>query len=451
MKKKLILIVAATFMAMLLPSLRLGAQDLKSSWFLDNFIYKYELNPALHDSETTQMFVGFAINNIGLDVRTNVGADSFIFPDGSGLVHFMNDAVPREVFLAGIPVDGVRANVNLNYELLSFGFKAGKHGFFSFDARLRSKTNASAGKEFFAQLKNIEISSRKDTKYQFDYAGLDTDNYLELALDYSFQVAQGVRLGVAAKGLLGLARTDASLHGVKVVFDEDDVATATADARLELSSKMLNVPVDGGYYDFNRIGFGKFGFSGFGGAVDLGVSWDSPFGLSLSAAVLDLGVMSWTNTLYGVNSLENEVITGDNANEYIARVFNLDPSRTQRPVVNFLPTVFDAGARYYMPFYKGLSVGLHGNYQLKTNSYDVRLGLTISPARWFSFTANYGWNNFGGTLGAAMNLRPGPFTIFLGTETTFYKFMPQGIPLGKLNTTAKFGIVISPKVPKAKN
>lgn len=435
----------------LLPSLRLGAQELKSAWFLDNFIYKYELNPAMHDSETTSMFVGFAINNFGLDLHTNVGANSFIFPRNGELVHFMNGEVSSDEFLAGIPAAGVRANVNLNYDLLSFGFKAGKHGFFTFDARLRSKTDVSASKDFFGQLKNLELSSRRGTEYQFDYVGVDTDNYLELALDYSFQIAQGVRLGVAAKGLLGLAKAGASLSdGVYVNFIDDDVAMATAKARLDLSSKMLNVPVDGGIYDFTHIGFGKVGLSGFGGAVDLGVSWDSPFGLSLSAAVLDLGAMSWTNTIHGENTLDGEVMTGDNVNEYFAQVFDLDPSAVQKPAVNMLPTLFDVGARYYMPFYKGLSVGLHGNYQLKTNFYDVRLGLTISPARWFSFTANYGWNNFGGTLGAAMNLRPGPFTIFLGAETTFYKFMAQGIPLGPLNTTAKFGIIISPKVPKAK-
>lgn len=443
--------MAAALPALLL-SMRAGAQELKSVYFLDDFVYKYELNPAMHDEQTTRVFVGFGLNNIGISAKGNVGLDNFIFPTADGLVYFMNDAISYDQFLGPLPAT-VNANINLNLSLLSFGFKVGPHGFLSFDTRVRSKENVRASKDFFAQLKGLELSTSEGSKYTFSDLGISSDNYLEQAIGYSFQVADGLRLGVTLKGLFGLASARTSLSNVDVEFVEDDLAKATAIADMSLSTNMLKIPNDAGYYDFTKIGFNKVGISGFGGALDLGIHWESKFGLSVSAAVLDLGGIAWKKGMYGHNEMKDKMIdkkpAGMESNEYAMRLANQIFGIQNTPKTDFemLPTAFNVGLRYKMPFYQGLSVGFLGNYELKTGHYDVRAALTISPARWFSFTANYGWTDFGGTFGAAMNLRPGPFTFFIGAETAFYNFA-NTLPFGRINTTAKMGIVISVKTPK---
>ena len=431
----------------LLPSLRSSAQELKTAYFLDDYVYKYEVNPAMHDAKTTQMFIGFGLNDIALTARTNIGVNNFLFPVNGELLLFMNDKVSKETFLAGIPDLGAKVNLDVNLSLLSFGFKIGRHAFLSFDTRLRSATNLGLSKDFFAQLKGVEISSKAGTHYQFQSVDVETKNYLEQAIGCSFEVAKNLRLGFTLKGLVGLAAASVKANNVQVDFVEDDKAVASANTEMYLASKLLAFPKTEDGYDFEHPGFGKVGISGYGGALDLGISWESDFGLDLSAAVLDLGAMVWNKNLSGQKVLDHQAMEGKNVTDYVNQVFGV--TDVPQNSVGMLTTTVNAGARYHMPFYRGLSVGVHGSYAIQTKRYDVRAGLTISPARWFSLTANYGWTDYGGTFGAAMNLRPGPFTFFVGAETCFYKFTPQGIPIGPLNTTAKVGIIISPKTKKS--
>lgn len=453
------MMTAAALLA-LLPSLRSGAQELKSVYFLDNYVYKYELNPAMHDEQTTKVFVGFGLNNIGISAKGNVGVNNFLFPtrDGS-FVYFMNPDVSSAQFMDALPAAGATVNGGVKLSLLSFGFKVGPHGFLSFDTRMHTRFNAHASKDFFGQLMDIKdgggLSTLAGTEYAFQSVGFGADAYLEQAIGYSFKVAEGLRLGVTLKGLLGVGSVGAELDKVYVKFIEDDVPKVNATANMYVSSELVAFPEQGGIPNLLNPGYSKkIGISGYGGAADLGISWESKFGLSVSAAVLDLGGMAWKKGLNGQATLVNEIIDKKpkemDDKEYANRIANKVFDIKTTPVTQFgmLPATFNAGIRYKMPFYQGLSVGVYGDYQLFTGNFDIRGALTISPCRWFSLTANYGWTNFGGTFGAAMNLRPGPFTFFVGAETAFYNF-DYGLPFGKVNTTAKLGILISVKTPKA--
>lgn len=445
--KRIVFSLTAAALFALLPSLRAGAQEMKSAYFLDDYVYKYEMNPAMHDAKNTMMFVGFGLNDIGINAQTNLGVNNFLFPMDGQLLLFLNDRVPRETFLAGIPEVGAKLNVDFSLSLLSFGFKVGKNAFLSFDTRLRSAANLGMSKDFLAQIKPLEISDRKGTHYQFESMNAATKNYLEQAIGCSFEVAKNLRLGFTLKGLFGLAAADVKVNGLKVDFIEDEVAQASATTEMYLATTLLAFPKTADGYDFEHPGFGKVGISGYGGAVDLGISWESDFGLDLSAAVLDLGAMMWNKNLYGQKVIKDQIMEGKNVTDYVNQVFAVQDAPLRS--VGMLTTTVNACARYHMPFYKGLSVGVQGTYAIQTKRYDVRAGLTISPARWFSLTANYGWTDYGGTFGAAMNLRPGPFTFFVGAETCFYKFTPQGLPIGALNTTAKLGVLISVKTKKS--
>ena len=445
--KRLVIALGAAALFALLLSVRSSAQELKSAYFLDDYVYKYEINPAMHDAKNTQVFVGFGLNDIGIKAQTNIGVNNFLFPVDGQLLLFMNDKISKEKFLSGIPDAGAIANLDFNLSLLSFGFKIGKHGFLSFDTRLRSATNAALSKDFFGQLKGIQISSSKGTHYEFQSVGLTNQEILEQSVSGSFEVAKNLRLGITLKGMMGLAAAAAKAENVCVDFVDDDVAVASANTEMYLASKLVSFPKTADGYDFEHPAIGKFGLAGFGGAVDLGISWESDFGLDLSAAVLDLGAMMWNKNLSGSKVLDHQTMEGENVTDYVNQVFGITDV-PQKSVDMLAPTV-NGCVRYHMPFYKGLSVGFEGSYTFKTKRYDARLGLTLSPTRWFSVTANYGWTDFGATFGAAMNLRPGPFTFFVGAETCFYKFTPQGLPVGPLNTTAKLGVLISVKTKKS--
>ena len=73
-------------------------------------------------------------------------------------------------------------------------------------------------------------------------------------------------------------------------------ASIQVDATLENSSKLLELPENenGDYID--EIDFGSFGFAGYGGAIDLGISYKLLDKLTLSASVLDLGFIKWSKS-----------------------------------------------------------------------------------------------------------------------------------------------------------
>ena len=62
--------------------------------------------------------------------------------------------------------------------------------------------------------------------------------------------------------------------------------------------------------------------------------------------------------------------------------------------------------------------------------------------RWFSLAANYAVSDLGHSYGAALNLHPKGFSIFLGTDSyrPFTSFAPNMIPLNDVNTNLVFGM-----------
>jgi hypothetical protein len=62
--------------------------------------------------------------------------------------------------------------------------------------------------------------------------------------------------------------------------------------------------------------------------------------------------------------------------------------------------------------------------------------------RWLSLSANYAISTFGESYGAALNLHPMVFNVFLGIDSfkPFLNMTSQYIPIDEINTNFKFGI-----------
>ena len=75
-------------------------------------------------------------------------------------------------------------------------------------------------------------------------------------------------------------------------------ASIKVDASLESSFKGLELQKDEGSEYINKFNFdsGKLGIAGYGGAIDLGASYKLTNRITVSAAVLDLGFISWSKS-----------------------------------------------------------------------------------------------------------------------------------------------------------
>jgi len=443
-----------TAAAISLPlSLSLDAQTFNSGYFLDNYVYGYRLNPAMHPTDSTNTIFGLLIGDITIAPQSNVGISSFLFPKDGELVWGLNEKVSESEFLDGLPAYS-SADLNAELDLLTLGFVT-KHGFFSFDARLKSNVTADASKDIFTYMKK-GFGTTPGTVYNIESVSATTQHILEFAGDYSFSVKK-FRFGVGLKFLIGGAQAQTTIDNINILIKDDKTAILNGNASISYATPLVKVGIGSdGRYDFNNVTRGPVGIGGLGGAIDLGVYWDTPLpGLSASFAVLDLGAMWWNNTLSGnathVNTTYDISDKNVNTNDVINTLFKLDPSTGQGYVAQMLNTTFNLGLRYRMPFYERLSAGLHTSFITgSAKSYDARFGITVTPIDAISLAVDYGWNTYGGTFGVAANFRAGPVAIFGGIDGFITKFSPQGYPINAFNSVVKFGITIAPKT-KAKN
>ena len=220
-----------------------------------------------------------------------------------------------------------------------------------------------------------------------------------------------------------------------------------ADGQQRPHTYVSGIDVDGG------------GLNGFGMALDLGAVYTLNDNWRLSAALLDLGFISWKNNmmastngdqtfttdtyLFNVdddadNSFERE---SDRMAEGLAALYELHDNGDQGSRSTGLASTLNLGAEYTLSDYKELSFGLlnttriNGDYSW-TN---FRLSANWKPTNIFSMGANLAAGTYGMSFGWILNLHPNGINVFLAMDHTLGKLAKQGVPLSG-NGHVNFGV-----------
>ncbi|MBQ7222490.1 MAG: hypothetical protein IJS02_03370 [Bacteroidales bacterium] len=437
---KLIPIVAVTAVFCLFSN-NVNAQSFQTGYFLDNYVYGYRLNPALGvGNDDTKTVVGFVLNDITLGTSTNVGVENFLFNKGGQTVPFTDDLVTKQEFLSGLPAQ-VNAFASLDLSLLTLGFKT-RHGFLTFDTRIRSRNMVTAPKELFTLIKDIQNDGENmanANSMTVPWTNVKAREYFEVGVGYSTRITPDIKVGATVKLLLGAANASFSNSDITIrPNDEGFVVSGSANA--SITASMVE-------YDPQKIlrETKKYGLQGFGAAIDLGVVWDTPVeGLSASAAVTDLGGIFWKNSIVATaNHNETAVSLVDDppAEEVIASL--VDFQTNTKSSFEGVGATFDLGVKYKMPFYERLTVGLHGSFGLGAIPYrDVRFGVTVTPIDQISLALTAASTSNGGAFGAAANFHLGGLNIFGGVDGFITGFGPDHYPVKPVNTVVKLGFTI---------
>ena len=321
--------------------------------------------------------------------------------------------------------------------------------------------------------------------YNFSNLGVRSRNYMELAIGHSHSITKRLNIGAKVKFLLGIASADVRVDDVKVDMYEDqwrvdaNGSLYAAVPGLDLGTKA------GGEIDFNDISIFEYDNDGsissiisqaakglgYGAAIDLGASYEIIDGLTVSAALLDFGFLSWGNVVsahtdnepWTFDGFENIAIndpesstTIDKQIEAIGEEFKdfivlyKDEQNGRR--LEMLSATLNVGAEYKMPFYKRLSVGfLYSNrFSGPYSKYDGRFFVDIHPLKWFELSANYGISNHGSSFGATLSLDFPGIGIFLGTDNLFWDVTPPlmeginiGVPYKRTNVSLNFGLTFN--------
>lgn len=395
-----------------------NAQSMQSLYFLDNNLYGYRINPAVASERD---FAGLVVNNVDLGANSSLGLDSFLFDNGSGkIVTGYNNAIPSDRFLQGLEQDN-RFNAVENFSLMSCGFWTKNDFFHNIEINFRGYEDMAIPKDLFALMK---VGDRAEP---YDLAGLQvsTQAYLELAYGLSKTIGDKFSVGGRVKLLTGILNLSAQSGHTRILLNGQG-----------------NIP------DMN-LGFSGAAFTqqglkpaGLGAAVDLGLTFKPVNGLTLGLSVIDLGAVRWGYNLSGkVTDLTGNPKIETNTTD------NVTPS------TEMLPVTINAGARYRMPFYERLSVGLAGSYRTgRQNPYaEVRVGGCVTPLDWISLSGNYGLTSCGNSFGVGMNLNLAFFHIHLGVESYSGRAarfrdnngMVAFMPLSKFRYATNLGLTIA--------
>lgn len=452
---------ALTMAAAILPT---SAQELRTSYFMETSNYRHQMNPALLDSP----YVGLLFSNINIGMTGNIGAKQFIF-DTNGLpgytgnyryTTFMDPNVDAKTFLNKLH-DKNRFDLYLNYNLFSVGFKAWG-GVNLLELNLRSNTNLTLPKGLFEFAK----TAGEKEHYEFGGLGMRTQNYMELALGHSRDINKQWRVGGKLKFLIGAAYADFTADNVTLDMTEDAwriQSNAQMKASLLKSDVIHEDPSKNSADGRPRVKkLDNFGFSlpGFGMALDLGVTYKPIENLTLSAAITDLGFISWKNTHHASSQGDytfdgfNNIYIGsdkdqtediddqfDQIGDDLEEMFSVYDDGT-KTATQALAATLNVGAEYKLPAYDKLKFGflytsrIHGKYSW----HQGMLNVGVRPVKWFECNVNGAVTSTGVTAGGMLSLKAPHFNFYIAADRFFSKMGKQGVPLNSSNGNITFGM-----------
>jgi hypothetical protein len=409
-----------------------GAQ-MKTSYFMEGSIQRYQLNPALTPTYGYVNFPLIPLGSLGIEVNNNFASiDNFIYPNGQGgHVTFMHPSVDASKFLGRIPARP-SLGADINYNLLGFGKYNRRHDYFwSFGLNFRTTVDAGIPKELFSVLKDF-----RNGTFDIPDITLRASSYLEFALGFAMPVGwQNLVVGGRLKFLVGVAQADASLNNIRLNVDSDNLGVR-ANGTMQIHHALMNfdnLPTDqNGGIDMENVlnydsNFGlKNGIHSFGAAIDLGAE-AKLLGkrLKISAAVNDFGFIKWgkaNNFIADTSDIIYE-FRGINFDTGDPEVVEHEKEITlrQQASQNYsrrLATTLNIGVEYnFLNNLLGVGVLSHTRMAGTVNYSELTLTGTVRPSGWFTAAVSHSLvHNKFGLFGLAFNFHPRGINFFLGFD-----------------------------------
>lgn len=437
------------------------AQNTYSGYFLDNYDYRYQMNPAFGNDKN---FVSLPVfGNFNAHIRGTLHVSDLVYVRDNKTVLFTNPLVDTKEAMGRFE-NMNRLGTDIKIGLMSAGFKAWG-GYNTISINTNIGLHVSAPKMLF-QFAKEGISNKS---YDIENLRATALGYAEVGLGHSRDIKQvpGLRVGGNLKFLIGLANAQADFKNARLdllennwhVSSNADIYAAVGGMALK-SQRETYTDAEGQIREYNKFdgvdmngGEGNLGPNGFGAAVDLGATykWND---FTFSLGVLDLGGISFKNTQhattdgvkhFNTNEYEFDVndfdTTLDDMSDALENLYRLDVKGDIGNRTRMLATTLNVGVDYALPYYRKLHFGL-----LSSTRFDgpwtwtqVRLSANVAPVKVFSADVNVSAGTYGWGFGWMFNLHCTGFNLFLGMDHTLGTMAAyNGLPVIPLNSNASF-------------
>lgn len=447
-----------------------AAQTINSAYFTEDYKFRHMLNPAFGNE---QNYVSIpALGNISVNTHGNFGYRDVImsnpmYPSLSSkkMTTFMNPYISAEDALSGFSTGNNRITGDVSLTILSAGFKA-FGGYNTIEINSRTTTGVSLPYELFEFAKNTGNHS-----YNIGDINAHAQSFAEIAFGHSRQINDKLRLGAKLKVLVGLGRADVKMRNMKADLTAEDKWTITGEATTDVSmkgfsyvseEKEYNIEGSGTYERVNDVDLDGVGVGGFGMAIDLGGVYEINEDWTVSASVLDLGFISWTNDMLAENRSKSFVFNGfhdvsvtsdrgeeidtkvDRYGDQLADFANLTDMGDKGGRSTGIGATINVGAEYTLPVYRKVSFGalctsrINGAYSWT----EGRLSANYAPLNWLDGGVSFAVNSFTTSMGWVLNLHPKGYNFFIGMDHILGKTSKEMIPLSS-NASLTVGMNIT--------
>ncbi len=449
-------IIKSTILSIgILMSVPALAQHTTSGYFLDGYLMRYQMNPAIGNAQSFVAIPG--LNNINVAQRSTLGVKDIFYNVDGTTTTFLNPNVSSEEAMSRLKGTN-HVGVNTKIDVLSVGFK-GLGGYNTIGVSARANVAVKLPTDIFRLLKEGVSNST----YNIADIKAHADAYAEIALNHSHQLTKNLRIGATLKVLVGAGNIDADLEKAQLELRDDawDVVTdATVQANVKNLCLTSKVSENTGNMCIDDVDIDKFGVAGYGAAVDLGAVYNLG-DFELSAALLDLGAIGWSNNYVASTDGEHRFTTDrytfnvddeasnrfedelERMGDDLAVLYEMKDMGDRGSRTRMLAPTVNIGAKYTLPAYKALSFGALSSSRLQGDFSwtELRLSANFAPCRFFSMGANVAAGNLGTGLGWLINIHPTGFNIFVGMDYTCLKLAKPGVPENK-STSINFGWIV---------
>ncbi|MDF1573901.1 MAG: DUF5723 family protein [Bacteroidales bacterium] len=453
----------AIFLGLMLgSSLLLNAQSDNSLYFMRGVPQANRINPA-RQPECGFYFGIPGIAPLSMELSSSsLAYDDLIYPHPTedSLITFLHPLGDQQAFLKQLkPLNYVLSDVGTS--LFSMGFRTGI-GFFSLDVTTRVDGN------FFypGDLAKLVLEGADDGEvYTMDGTGVDLSVFDEISLGWSGAIGNNWQIGIRGKALFGLGNLSAS---------SSDLAVSTSEELWNIRSNMVfkaSLPFAEVIYDEEgmiediildedlenldpgTIARTALNRKNFGLGFDLGIDFRPSDRWLLSASILDLGYIRWTDEVHELSYMIDYDFTSQEINPlHLDDNFTfddwLDSTFSQigdslAGALEFTPggiysrrlnTKLFIGAAWFLT--PNINLGLLSRTDVLREAVaeQITASANMQAGRFLSFTLSYSYiNDYYKNFGAGISLNAGPLNIYVISDNILNAvFWPQEVRSAKL-------------------
>ncbi|MFR9648936.1 MAG: DUF5723 family protein [Rikenellaceae bacterium] len=428
------------------------SSTLYSSYYLDRMPLRHKLNAALMPD---QNYISLpVIGGINMTLGSNIGMESLLYPsttESNTLNTFLHPDVSADDALSNLSkYNGMDFQMDIN--LLSFGFFAWG-GYNTFDTNLKVNGSAYIAKDLFAFLKQGQTSDV--TNYDLSGTSFSAKAYAEVAFGHSRKITDRLTVGAKFKYLMGFASGNLNLDNSSISLSNNEwIINSGASGNIAMKGATINVDGEDVEFDYNTS---NIGLAGKGMAFDFGATYrlfDEIWvldGLELSAAVNDLGFITWSGGNTTITNNGEFVYTGfedidinaddDSENSLDSQLDNLTEDLEGLMDIETISNADKYRQRLVMNFTAGaeaiflddrITVGVLYTTHIRENINASHCGvfsLNLKPTRWIMGSVIYSASNYGSNFGGVLNICPRGFNFFLGADYGVPKLTSSYIPV----------------------